>query len=1181
MSFSCLKKNTRLVWMLAILLVIAVVGAQGQSNYGAIRGIVTDAQGASIAGSAVVLVDEATKIQRTTTSNGAGEYVFSAVAPGTYSIAVTVNGFQRSEHKGLVLNAGSTIPVDMVMTVGSTTESVEVTAAEPIVDNGTSYNGQVIDSQKLENLPNPGRNPFLFSKLDNNVTPVGDPRFVRFQDQSGSSTISIAGAPISSNNYSIDGIPITDFMNRAVIIPSIEAVDEVKIQANTYDAEIGRTSGGMFNTTLKSGSNRFHGVLQGETRQTNWGANLYFNNQTPYKDPVSGVTQPTTPRGAAEFYSYVGSIGGPIPLPKILGGKDKTFFWITEEGYRQRSPLTAANAFPVPTALERTGNFSEIGTVVNGVCVSGRCIYDPTSAAVTGTTTRRPFANNTIPKGLIDPVGQALINAYPNPNTAITAYGVPNFNGGDTLGDRADEFNGKLTHAFGTRWLADLYYLHYGSKEPGGNALQTLAGSSSSYLLYRKVDAFGVQNTITLNPTTVMTVGFGFNRFPNDTRDISTGFDQTKLGLPQAYVSALPKTGFPAITTSSANNLAYEGTSNSGPQVYFSRNFVVGVAKSLGKHSVKTGYVYRAISLNYTSLSNASGTFAFDTQFTSSNNTTSSTAGGADAADILLGLPSSGNVVIPSQVAITTDYQAGYLQDDWRVTSKLTLNLGIRYEYEPGVHERNNHYAVGFDRNVVNPISSTSGVQTLGGVEFAGTNGYPTSTGNMGSKWAPRGGFAYALDDRTVVKGGFGIFYPPLVYSNTAALAPGYNQTNSYVTNSVNGLPGTKLSNPFPNGLQAPTGNAAGYLTGVGTSLVVIDQNRRSPRFNSYSLGIEHEFPGGFAVKVGYVGGHGRNLTSASSTSNAFNINQVSDANQALGAAYLNASVPNPYYQKGGVGAIGTATVSRYQLLRPFPQFTTIGDAASVQRSDYNALDVKVQKRFSTGLTLLTAYTWSSNWDDQWNASSTLNPGNNGPQDVYNLAPEYARAINNIPNRFTISGTYELPFGRGKQFLSGVNRLVDLAVGGWTFNDIMIIQNGSPLPITQTNNNANYGNAVQRPTLVSGVNPCYSGAPEGRLNHYFNPAAFVPTPQGSYGNSPRTVACYGPGYLNSDLSLNKTFHLREGMEAQFRAEALNAFNTPEFNGPNVTISNSTASTGQVTGTLGFPRLVQLGGRFTF
>jgi hypothetical protein len=1157
------KNKLSSLLLLFVLMAATFVSGVAQSNYGVVRGIVADSQGAAIEGATVNLVSETTKIVRTTKTNGSGEYVFNAVEPASYTVDVSAANFKKTTQTGVVVDSGNTIPLDVKLQVGSTSETIEVTAAEPVVNNGTSYNGQLIDSQKLENLPNPGRNPFLFSKLDNNVTPVGDPRFVRFQDQSGSSTISIAGAPLSSNNYSIDGVPITDFSNRAVIIPSIEAVEEVKVQANTYDAEIGRTSGGMFNTTLKSGSSTLHGVLQGETRQTNWGANLFFNNRTAYTNPTTGITQSTTPRGAAEFYSYVGAIGGPIPLPHFLGGKDKTFFWITEEGYRQRSPITT-NAFTVATDKERAGDFSEIGTVTSPTtCATGTdgkdaiCIKNPATGLY--------FANNNL-AGSINPVGQAILNTYPHANTGVATYGAVNFNGGDTLGDRADEFDGKLTHQFGERWLADFYYLHYGSKEPGGNALQSFAGSSSSYLLYRKVDATSIQNTITLNPTTLLTVGFGFNRFPNNTLDISNGFNQATLGFPANYVSALAKQSFPQITTDSG--LSPEGTANSGPAAYFSRNFVVGLSKSLGKHSVKTGYVYRAISVTFTNIGNANGTFAFD-----------KTLFGATAADLLLGYPTSASLVIPAQLAITTDYQATYLQDDWRVTPKLTLNLGFRYEYEPGVHERNNHYAVGFDRNATYNAFGT-GPAAKGGVEFAGQNGYPTSTGDMGSKYSPRAGFAYALDDATVVRGGAGVFYFPIVYSTSPSLAPGYVLTNT-LTNSYTGSGAatglTSLSNPFPTLQTTPVGNANGLSQNIGTSLTIIDQSRRSPLYESYSFGLDHQFPAGIAFKVGYVGGHGRNIY------NSLNINQLPDQffNAGQATALNSAATSFPY---AGIGSFGPlAKIKTYQTLLPFPQFQGISDSLSDGVSDYNALDVKVQKQFQHGFTLLAAYSWASNWDNLWGASSTLNPGNNGPQDAYNLSKEYARAINDIPNRASIAGTYELPFGKGKQFLSGSNRWMNAVVGGWRFNDIMIIQSGSPLPLTQgTNVNSSYGNGTTRPS-PTGVNACKTGAPEGRLDHYFKgvpDGAFVATTAGNYGTQPRTSSCYGPGYLNTDLSLNKDFALTERIHAEFRAEALNAFNTPQFNGPTLAVDN-TAAYGQITSTLGFPRLVQLGGRLSF
>ena len=582
-------RNLRKVCGVLVFVLIMTAGVKAQTYYGSLRGLVVDKTRAPMSQATVTLTNDATHIKRSAETNGSGEYVFTALDPSTYSLTVEANGFKKYEAKSVIIATQQSVTLDVTLSLGELSQVVEVTAASPLIDSSTSSNGLVIDSQKLQNLPNAGRNPFFFSKLDNNVTQVGDPRFVRFQDQSGSSTISLAGGPISGNNYEIDNIPITDFSNRAVIIPSIEAVNEVKVQQNSYDAEMGRTGGGVFNTTLKSGSNTLHGVLQGETRQTNWGANLFFNNHST----------PQIPRGAAEFYSYVGAIGGPIWIPHVYDGRDKTFFWITEEGYRQRSPLTASNSFVVPTALERAGDFSQTLTVnPTTKALVPLNVYDPATAFTGGSRQQFSVASgnaglhngiptdNVIPKSRLNPVGVALANAYPVGAQGL-AYGTNNFTGGDTLGDRADEFVGKIDHQFLRRWQANVSYMHYGSKEPGGNALQSFAGSSSSYLLYRKVDAFAVNNAIIVSPTMIVTAGFGFNRFPNNTLDISDGFDQTTLGFPSSYVSALQKQAFPQITNQS---LATEGTLNSGPAVFFSRNFVLGVSKSLGKHELKAGY---------------------------------------------------------------------------------------------------------------------------------------------------------------------------------------------------------------------------------------------------------------------------------------------------------------------------------------------------------------------------------------------------------------------------------------------------------------------------------------------------------------------------------------------------------------------------------------------------------------
>jgi hypothetical protein len=1171
--------------LMAVMFFVVSSAVVAQSYYGTLKGSVLDQQGAAIAGATVTLTDVSTRIKRTAVSNGAGEYVFSAVDPSTFDLSVTAANFQAWTRKGIVVATQQTVAIDTKLMIGEASQTVEVSAAEPLIDTSTASNGQVFDTQKLVDLPNLGRNPFLLTKLNTNVTAVGDPRFNRFQDQSGSSAISVSGGPINGNNYEIDGVPITDFSNRAVIIPSVDAVQEMKIQTNTYDAEMGRTGGGNFNTLLKSGSNTLHGNLLGTTRQTNWSSNTWNNNYNGTGRP--NITQ----------YTYEGSIGGPVRIPKIYNGKDKTFFWLTEEGYRQRSPL--ANNYYLPTAAERSGDFSARGVVTNGVCVSGRCIYDPATTDANGN--RTPFANNIIPASRISTVGQNLLVGIPSCGagcTQATTYGSTNFRPTDLLGDRADEFIGKIDHQVTRWWSANVSYMHYGSKEPGGDPLGSFAGDTNSYLLYRKVDATTVNSVITINPTTVATVGWGFNRFPNNTLDLTNNYDQSQLGLPSSYVAGLQKKSFPRLTLSQIGMQV--GTNNSGPAVFYSRNFVAGISKSMGKQAIKFGYVYRTISVDFTNVSNGNGFFTFNNTFTSqnANSTTTKTSTGADLADMLLGYPTTGQVQIASRIALNVPYHAFYVQDDYRLTSRLTINAGLRYEYEPGIHERSNHYAVGFDPNVTNPIANTSGVPTKGGIMFAGQS-YPTNCcSNSNTKFAPRIGAVYALDDKSVIRGGYGIFYAPIYYSTSASFAPGYVSTTSYVaSNNSNNTPANSLSNPYPSGLLQPVGNTLGLTQGLGDSLTTIDQGRRSPVVQQYSLDIERQFPYDIALQLGYVGSKGKNLLPGNGTT--YNIDQVNYNNIPYGvgtcptnptgltpAAFLAKSSANPYYQKGGIGVIASANVANAQLCKPFPEFSSVNVQPSSANSLYNSLIIKAQKKMAHGLDFLVAYTWSANWDSNFGTTSSLNSGQNGPQDVYSMSREYARAINNIPQRFTFGGTYQLPFGRGRTFLSS-NRWVDLAVGGWNVNTTFVGQSGGPIAVKMnTNGNSNAGSGSQRPNLT-GVSPCTSGTVQQRIGQggkqlYLNPAAFSDPGNGVSGNAPRTLGgCSAPAYRNVDASIFKDFRV-ERFTMQFRGEFMNLLNTPQFSIPSGNLALGATSFGQVsTNAINFPRLITLGGKIFF
>jgi len=599
------------------------------------------------------------------------------------------------------------------------------------------------------------------------------------------------------------------------------------------------------------------------------------------------------------------------------------------------------------------------------------------------------------------------------------------------------------------------------------------------------------------------------------------------------------------------------------------------VDKFVGRHSLRGGFDYRKLATSGSGINCTTGCYTFntDTSLASSNT-------GLDLADLLLGLPFDRNADTAAKLTDYIPYYAWFIQDNVRLTSKLTINAGIRWEHEGGVREANNGLLVGFDRNATNAIASqVPGLNLKGAAVYAGVGGAPIAAGNYNNqKWGPRGGIAYQLNSTTVIRGGYGLFWAPQLYLGGPLATPGYANVTDITGKSATDV----LTNPFPAGLLAPVGNSQGAAVGIGTSLNnLISPTTKSPRVHQYSVDVQRELPGSVAVEVGFVGSHSSHLTLGQPT---VNIDALDPSKLSLGAAALNAPVANPFYGVPAVagGTLGGQTIPAFRLMLPFPAYTAINTIFGDNNyANYTSMVVKATKRFSHGLTFLSTFTWSKNMDESsGGVGSSLNGGARGaPQNPYTFDGEYSYSNVDAPLRWATSISYELPFGKGKSLLNGGSRAVDMVVGGWVINTVSVYQSGFPLQIYQSNANSQYGYGAQRPNLT-GTSPVTSGSLEARLYNYINPAAFSIAPAASFGNTPRTLGgLRGPTQANWDISIFKNFPLKEHLKAQFRGEALNAFNTPYFYSPTTSISSG--SFGQITGQANFARQLQLALRVSF
>ena len=1159
---------------LAVLLVLGVAGpAAAQSFQGGMRGAIRDAQGV-IPGVTVTLTNEANGTSRDTVSNESGEYSFPVLDPSTYSIRAGVQGFKTFERRGIRVGAQQFITLDIVLEVGTVSETITVTADAPLIETSNASHAEVLDSKTLEALPSVGRNVFLMAVTVPTVQSSGDTHWNRMQDQSGASTLSVGGGGVRANNYLLDGFPITDLQNRSSTNPSGEMVEDIRVQVHTYDAEMGRTGGGVFNTAARSGSNTFRGSAFYLTRPNALIGGGFFNEI----------------RGLETNEQYWRSPGGSVGGPLI---KNKTFFWLAGEGYKDGQ--AQADNLRVPTAAMRRGDFSNFRNA-QGQMIP---IYDPLTTNAQGS--RTPFPGNIIPANRINPVGQAFVNALPLP-TLHPEYddGSSNLPAQTIIESTARQMSLKLDHHFSENVSLNGVFLNQSTFEPDVNYFPDAPYAANGFHLQRDVNVFVLNNTYIINPSTVATFRAGMNTFSDD-NVMPYPFDMREVpGINANFANSLLVQKFPDLRL----NGGYPSAGNSGlnDTNYYSWGINGAVTKLAGSHSLKTGADYRIIGVDALQNGDSAGFYTFSGVFTRAGN---SAANNNSVADMLLGYPESGTLSLPSPFNQYVKYYAWFAQDDWRVNDKLTLNYGVRLEHESGLTEENNQLVVGFDRSAVSPlnvtipadpVAGTPARQVRGGLMFAGQNGANQYVGDPPAiKVSPRVGTAYSLNDKTVIRAGYGLFWAP--WQSGLQGTPGYSQTTTLQQDTL--TPITSIDNPFPNGLLPISGNSLGLLTGVSSAVSFIDQTRDAPRVHQYSIDMQRQLAGDLSIGLTYMGALGRHLTWGGTGAGSVNINQVDPRflplNNVNGVNALTQQVPNPFFGNPSAGSFATrATLPRNQLLRPFPQFGDVNMTYStLARSKYDAGVISISKRATGWWGGRFSYTYSRLWDNQFGQGNyySSSPGilNNFAADpeseYFDPEAEYGRSLLDSPHKLVASPIFRLPFGEGQRWLTG--GLGNALAGGWTVAFVIQMQSGFPMAFTQNTNNTNLLGHGQRPNVVPGAEIQVPGSITDRLranpddNLYINRDAFTLAPQGTIGNAPRFFdGVYSPWRNTTDMAFSKDVSLGGTRRVSVRLDVINLFNNPWYQALGSSAFGNT-NFGRVTAQANYSRTMQVTGRFSF
>jgi hypothetical protein len=1168
--------------------------ATGQEFRGSIAGQVTDPNGSAVIGALVTVTDVTTNVAKTGETDAAGRYSMLYLNPSRYTILVEAKGFKKEIRQGVDVRVNDRLTLDFSLEVGTLgDEKVEITAEAPLLEAATATAGVVVDRRRISELPLSDGNPFTLTRLVPGVAYTGDLLFSRPFDNGGTSSIVTDGAA-GGNAFSLDGSPNMASGNRVAFVPPADAVQEFKVVTAAFDAQQGHTAGANINVTTRSGTNTLHGTLYEFVRNDILSANTFFNNaagrfgdrgELPATDARIG--EPRAPRVALRYNRYGGTIGGPIVLPKLYNGRNKTFFFFAYEGLKDSFP--EPGTFTIPTLAERRGDFSALLS-------QNILIYDPLTGRREGSRIRRTaFPNNIIPEGRIHPIAKAYLQFFPLPNQPGDSQGRNNFISNNPRTDDFDSETARIDHTFSSRQQAFFRFARNHRRELRGNWAGEVNGiRPNGNNLFRINKAATYDHVFTMSPNTILNVRAGWSRFIERNQRPHEGvFDPATLGFSPETVALFGGTQIlPRFEISSGVSLI--GDSVGGLSAAFNiYSIAPTLTKIMNQHTLRMGYEAQAIRENSSGPGHAAGRYDFGTNFTRGPLDNSAAAPiGQELAAFLLGQTTGGFIDRNASRANQTVTNSFFFHDDWKVTSNLTLNLGVRYDLEGATTERFNRNVRGFDAATPSPIEAAAraayaanpipeiapaNFNVKGGLLFASDDqrGFWTADKN---NFQPRIGFAYSINDRTVIRGGWGVYTIPFIISGVQQ--PGFSQATNIVPSLDSGLTFVaNLSNPFPNGAANPPGASQGLATFIGRGITFVPLERDNGQTQRWEVSLQREMRGNWLFEAAYVGNRGFDLATTIDLNpiprqylSTLNVRDTAVINT------LTANVRNPFQGLESTTSLGTSsTIQRQQLLRPFPHFTSIAAQAYDGKSSYHSGQFRAEKRFSGGNTLLASYTFSKLIEEV----VRLNPTDS----------TYERRLSDadIPHRLVVSGIWEVPFGKGRRWGNSWGSVMDGFFGGWQVNGVYQAQSGRPLTL---GNVAFFGDLRTLKATISGPSVSnvfdrsgfyFTDAPV-QTNGVVDPAKQRADNRIQLSNNIRTLPSRLPWFRGQglnlvDLSLMKKLAVTERFRVELRGEWLNAFNHVQFDNPELNPTNS--NFGTIRNQANLARNVQLGIKLTF